>query len=374
MKFVKCPVHGYIELPDLCRKFADHPIFQRLGRIGQLGSSKYVYPSAGHTRKEHSLGVMHMAGLVVDQLRTFVDIDQRTKELIQLGGLYHDIGHVAYSHLMDEFICSAKIFSGEGGSLNYGVSSGDVECCRLSTSTNINPDEFFRKRKHEDRSVFLLHLVNEELGLLEHDEAKFVENVILGVVPSAIEIAENTKKSYLYEIVNNKQCNVDVDKMDYLYRDALHTGMPLFQSKYIIMNMVISNCKTTGNSQNEDGDYEHIAFKKKAAVDLEDMFRNRHSMFKKVYQHHTSRKIDKIYTCCFRRLSKMDSGYPDLFKYGVFTDDYNVETLLRSDDRTKELMTQIDYRDFSHNCELCDDFSLDVEVPISGSIDQVVFV
>jgi uncharacterized protein len=58
---IRCPVHGFVGLTDLERKIIDHPAFQRLRRIKQLGWTDYTYPGASHTRFEHSLGVMHIA-------------------------------------------------------------------------------------------------------------------------------------------------------------------------------------------------------------------------------------------------------------------------------------------------------------------------
>jgi HD superfamily phosphohydrolase len=103
-KQIKCPVYGFIKVPLDLIPFIDHPLFQRLQRIKQLGSCIKVFPSVGHSRMEHSLGVMHLAGIVVDQLREFVEITERQKKLVQLGALYHDIGHIAFSHMFDEFL------------------------------------------------------------------------------------------------------------------------------------------------------------------------------------------------------------------------------------------------------------------------------
>src|SRR5690606_27701127 len=157
---------------------------------------------------------------------------------------------------------------------------------------------------HEDRSIFLLRHENANLKLLTDVELQFVQNVILGVAPEA------DPNIYLYEIVANKLCGLDVDKMDYLRRDTYHTGLPNFQSMYIISCMVV-------------GPQNHIAFQSKARVDIEDLYLTRYRLFCQVYQHHTVQKICKIYKCAMKRLGLK------LFQYGVMTDDMNVETLLR---------------------------------------------
>jgi len=322
-KKIKCPVYGFINLPASLKLFVDHPLFQRLERIKQLGLCFKVYPSASHSRKEHSLGVMHLAGVVVDRLRELdnVNISDREKELIQLGGLYHDIGHLAFSHMFDVFIHE------------------------IDTS---GQDEFFHIKKHENRSIYLLNKVNDELNLLTEQELAFVSNVILGIAP------DNTRK-YLYQIINNSVCGIDVDKMDYLYRDAYHSGMPTFQSVYIISCMVI------------DQDL-NIAFKHKAHTDILNMFNTRHTMFENVYMHHTVQKIDKMYKCAMKRLG------PEIFRFGLMTVDGSIDVLLRLNSETSKMMDLIDYRQFDHVCDRCTMFPLDNRIKESGNIGQVIFV
>ena len=91
---IKDCIYRFIQVPDLCKSFIDTVEFQRLRHIKQLGLVQFTYPSAAHSRFEHSLGVMHLAGVGAD-------ISQREKELLQLAGLLHDVGHMAFSHLFD---------------------------------------------------------------------------------------------------------------------------------------------------------------------------------------------------------------------------------------------------------------------------------
>ena len=183
-----CPVYGSIELPLTLINFYYHPYFQRLRRIKQNGLCYLVFNSMCHTRMEHSLGVMHLAGIVVDKLRMDlnIQISKRTKELIQLAGLYHDIGHTAFSHMFDFFVKESNIEFNQN------------HC-----------DNFFSYKDHEDRSLYLLKLVNCETKELSEEELEFVSNLIIG---------NNNRdpRYYLYEIINNAKCGIDVDKMDYV--------------------------------------------------------------------------------------------------------------------------------------------------------------
>ena len=91
---VKDPVHQNIYLSDFEKRIVDTPEFQRLRRIKQLGVTYLVYPGAMHTRFEHSLGTMHMASRIAEQ----IGLDDGEREKVRLYGLLHDIGHSAFSH------------------------------------------------------------------------------------------------------------------------------------------------------------------------------------------------------------------------------------------------------------------------------------
>jgi HD superfamily phosphohydrolase len=244
---IKCPVYRYIQTPPLCRAFMDTPEVQRLRNIKQLGFVHYVYPSAVHTRFEHSLGVMHMAGTVVDVLNRLDEratppetppvtpsVTPREKALVQLAGLMHDTGHMAFSHLMDEITAS----------------------------------------HHETRSVVVLAETNARLNLLSPGEEQMVAQMITGVD------SQYRPKPYLYQIVANHHNGVDVDRMDYLARDAYHTGMPGFQPDYLIGCMRIHN----GN----------LVLRRKAEPDLRLLFATRQRLFRTVYRHPTVATLEVV--------------------------------------------------------------------------------
>ena len=100
-------LYGPIYLESLLVRVLDTPQYQRLAEIKQLGGSSYVYPSANHTRKEHSIGVAHLAGVAATHLRTSqpeLRIDDEDILCVKLAGLVHDIGHGPFSHMFEEFI------------------------------------------------------------------------------------------------------------------------------------------------------------------------------------------------------------------------------------------------------------------------------
>jgi HD superfamily phosphohydrolase len=98
------PIHGFVDLTPLMQSIIDTPEFQRLRYLKQLGAVQYVYPSATHTRFEHSIGVSHLANIMARHLfgdTSIMDTNHTIAELTQVAGLIHDLGHGPFSHLYD---------------------------------------------------------------------------------------------------------------------------------------------------------------------------------------------------------------------------------------------------------------------------------
>jgi len=170
MKVVLDPVHGYIELDDFVLDLLGTSQVQRLRRVRQLGFSNLVYPGANHTRFEHSLGTMYLASLLIKNLDS---IEEDTKIEIKAASLLHDIGHGPFSHVTENII------------------------------------DKYTRRRHED--------IKEVLGKGEIGEALKKHGVSPG------NVAKHVKgETSVGQIVNSE---IDVDKMDYLVRDAHYTGV-----------------------------------------------------------------------------------------------------------------------------------------------------
>jgi hypothetical protein len=172
-KLINDPLHGFVTLPSaLVYDVVQHPYFQRLRRIRQLGMSEWVYPGATHTRFHHALGAMNLMVKALDTLRgKGVDITDEEKEAAILGILMHDIGHGPYSH-----------------TLEYTLAQG------------VN---------HEDISIMLMERMNVEFG---------------GALRLAIDIfrGDYQKKPFLHQLISGE---LDMDRLDYLMRDSFYTGV-----------------------------------------------------------------------------------------------------------------------------------------------------
>lgn len=170
MKVVLDPVHGYIELDNLVRELLDTPQMQRLRRVRQLGFSNLVYPGANHTRFEHSLGSMHLASMLTRNLNS-IDMDKKTE--IRIATLLHDIGHGPFSHVTENVI-----------------------------------DKYTRRRHDEIKDV---------LGKGE------IKDVLMKYGISPGNLARHVRgETSLGQILSSE---IDVDRMDYLVRDAHYTGV-----------------------------------------------------------------------------------------------------------------------------------------------------
>ncbi|HEX4921109.1 MAG TPA: HD domain-containing protein, partial [Candidatus Bathyarchaeia archaeon] len=97
--FIKDPIHGYVRVNPVERTIVDTRPVQRLRRLRQLAGSEYVYPAANHTRFEHVIGAMHLAGELSETLP--VNMDPHDQEQIRLAALVHDIGHGPFSHVFE---------------------------------------------------------------------------------------------------------------------------------------------------------------------------------------------------------------------------------------------------------------------------------
>lgn len=171
-KILNDPVYGFITIPsELIFSIIDHPYFQRLRRIKQLGLTDYVYPGALHTRFHHAIGAMHLMSITLDNLRhKGIEISEEEYEAGLIAILLHDIGHGPFSHALE-----------------------------FSILQNI---------PHESLSLLVIQLLNKELN---------------NSLDLAIKIFRGEyERKFFNQLVSSQ---LDIDRLDYLQRDCFFTGV-----------------------------------------------------------------------------------------------------------------------------------------------------
>ncbi|MDW7693636.1 HD domain-containing protein [Flammeovirgaceae bacterium SG7u.111] len=171
-KIINDPVYGFLSIKSpLIYDVIQHPYFQRLRRIKQLGLTDFVYPGALHTRFHHALGAMHLMGNCLEELRRKgSEISEDEYESALLAILLHDIGHGPFSHALESSILK-------------GV-------------------------HHERMSILLMEYLNNEFG---------------GKLSTAIQMFNNTyPRKFFHQLISSQ---LDMDRLDYLQRDCFFTGV-----------------------------------------------------------------------------------------------------------------------------------------------------
>ena len=237
MKFVgeiTDPIHKHIRFTEVERDIMDNQMFQRLRRIRQLAGAHLIYPSAQHSRFEHSLGTMHIAGYAGETLlsKGYLESEEQIQEL-RVAALLHDIGHGPFSHLFEEVLNERS------------------------------------RRNHEDigREIILKSEINDIIS--RH-----------GYNPSTISglSCGQSKKRFLNEIIAG---SLSADIMDYLPRDGMFTGAEYGNIDY---HRLVSSFQVVSK--------DHLALDRSALYSFESMLISRYEMFKAVYFHKTVRSAE----------------------------------------------------------------------------------
>lgn len=246
----------------------DTPEFQRLRRVRQLGLAHFAYQGAEHSRFTHSLGVFHLATRVLAKLSNSYDISDEDRIAVRVATLLHDVGHGAFSHVIESIL---------------GF-------------------------HHEDFTVETVLAENTGIGRLlkeySADLPKRVADIIRG----------DFRPMALSQLVSSQ---LDVDRMDYLLRDSMMTGVKygVFDLEWIIKSLEI----------NEKDDHLYISAPGIYAV--EDYLQARYYMYRQVYFHRTLRAAEAVLHSLLRRALKLHADG----KYVWHVKDTPVESILRAE-------------------------------------------
>lgn len=191
LKILNDPIYGFIRIPNsLIFDIIEHPSFQRLRRVSQMGLSNLVYPGANHTRFHHALGCLHLMQKTVSILRVKgINISEEEENALYIAILLHDIGHGAFSHALEHSIVN-------------GIT-------------------------HEEISLKYMHRLNNEFhGQLDLAIAVFTRKY---------------HRVFLHQLISSQ---LDMDRLDYLKRDSFYTGVAegnISSDRLIAMINVVNN-------------------------------------------------------------------------------------------------------------------------------------
>ncbi|MFB6124036.1 MAG: HD domain-containing protein [Haloferacaceae archaeon] len=273
MLTIKDSVHDHIEVAGVAEALLDTPAMQRLRRIRQLGTVQFVYPSANHTRFEHSLGVYHLASRALSHL----GVSGRAAERVRAAALLHDVGHCPFSHNIESLV------------------------------------QRHTGKYHDDVGELL---ATGDVGEVLRDHGLDPETVA-GLVAG---------EGRYGQLVSGE---LDVDRMDYLVRDAHHTGVPYGTIDHgrLVRELTFVDGKLVlaeGNVQT-----------------AESLLLARALMNPTVYQHHVARISKAMLRRATGRLIRGDSDAETVRRM----DDADLLVALRRNDETADVAARLSTRD-----------------------------
>lgn len=355
------PVHGGISVLQHEKHCIDHPLFQRLRYILQNDVANHVFPGAVHTRFNHSLGTMHIAGRLYRSLvnqyigeakKDFLVTDAHRNAIyyictcFRLAALLHDTGHFPFSHEFEQTPAAKKLLHEKSILRDFWGSSTLYE--KYAKNSLEKPDF---EISHEDYSLAIAHKILSEvaannglpvdiddvLALMESFSgensprwtivAKLLFEVFEGSSKNphahSDEFIANGFRSFFGMMISGE---VDVDKMDYLLRDSYFSG-----AKYGIYNVdhLISTIRIGVDPKSQ---WVGLALLEKGVVALEDFVYSRFQIYQNMWSHKAvigSKLLlsDAISEAIQSDLSvnEIRNYISDMSKFSLFTDHYFLE-------------------------------------------------
>jgi HD superfamily phosphohydrolase len=282
---IKDPIYGYVHISEPEKEVIDTLPMQRLRRIKQLVFADYVYPGANHSRFEHSIGVMHLAGLLGESLP--VEMSKEDVQKARLAGLFHDLGHGPFSHTFEQILMKK---------LN---------------------------KTHEDLTPWIVMGTELKDILAKHGfKADDVANLSVG--------RGKKEKAFMNQIITS---SVDVDKMDFLVRDTHHTGAEY--GKVDVYRLIYTMDVVDDN----------LVVDSSALPTLEAFLIARVESFRAIYYHKTARAAQillvKAMEAADEELDLCGFKTPDEY---LEMDDYTLWSELKRCKRSSKIMKDLERR------------------------------
>jgi len=285
---IKDPVHGYVYITEEEKEIIDSFPFQRLHRLRQLAGAEYVYPGANHTRFEHSVGVMYLAGRVVENPNIAQRISEDEAEMVRIAALLHDVGHGPFSHVFEHLLDK-----------ELGKTHEDMT---LWITANSELKDTLNKFSYNP----------EEIGKL------------------AIGTLHKPKKAFQDQIIRS---TVDVDKLDFVVRDTYHTGA---EYGYVDIFRLIHALDVLD---------ENLAVDLGALSALESFIIARIESFKSIYFHRVGRAAQIMLAMALEKaneeLGLTHFKTPEEY---LAMDDYTVWTMLKNCEKSSGIIKNLERR------------------------------
>jgi uncharacterized protein len=285
---IKDPVHGYVYITEPEKNVIDSYPMQRLRRLRQLAGSEYVYPGANHTRFEHCLGVMYLAGKVLENPSISRCVNDEQVDVTRISALLHDAGHGPFSHVFEHLLIK------------------DLE------------------KTHEDITSWIIEKseVGDKLSKMGFNSKEV----------GALAVGKLHKKdhAFLDQIISSA---VDVDKQDFIVRDTYHTGA---EYGFIDIFRLIHALDVLG---------ENLAVELGALSALEAFMIARIESFKSIYFHRVGRAAQiMLATAMEKANSELGlTAFKTPEEY-LALDDYTVWSALKNCQASKGIIADLEHR------------------------------
>lgn len=279
-KLIVDSIHGDIRLKPLECRVIDTVSFQRLRHLKQLQFGHVTYPGATHTRFAHSIGVLGIMAKITDIARDALKLTPEQIEDIRLAGLLHDVGHYPYSHLMEKVdkVVLTEEFVGGGSKVIGGTP---------------------KYPKHEEVGELVVTEQPDLRGILGEDRAVRIANLFRRTTAAHPQLSKLIHSS------------LDMDRLDYLLRDARAAGVPFGQ---IDLNYLLNNFRASPSGA--------IGVPEKAITAVDHFLLGRFFMYRSVYYHKTTFGLEEA---CRQLLRRGRNGG----KFGVPLDGDAVRRMVR---------------------------------------------
>ncbi len=314
-KVVKDSIWGIIPLSSAECMIIDSPVFQRLRRVRQLGLSYLVYPTAGYSRFEHSLGTLQAVQTVVSSIRQNAELDRTLDNvksildytpLIRLAALLHDVGHGPFSHLSEKFVidnddASRKLVDYFNSEINKDYGLAEIRSALFCLSEPL-------KTFLDDKTI--------AGNLFGCPNSEAIASMILGIPPG------DPKHYFAAQLVSSIY---DVDKIDYMLREArsANISLPIDVNRYFakmeVRRVLAKNLNSIFRQKVDiDGDSELyiLGTTVSGAGCLDEVYLSRVWLYDRMYRHHKVRAAEKLLMKSFSNISASDAfgiSYQRLF-------------------------------------------------------------